>query len=688
MTTPRSTDERTEILYEASRLLSAPLQLSSGLDRVFAGVMHRYELNACAVFVENGGGPLRCAFAAGLSQEMTRTLTVQPGQGASGVAFSSARARHVQTPAELAGDPLLSALQERLKIQSSLSVPLSTDGRALGVAVYASRKPDAFSPERMETLEQFTVHLALAVRNHEHVQAVEEKNRRLEKESTAMVQELHQTNRQLVRKVRELKTIYDLALATAASSNIEDIARVIIQGVKELVEAQTGAFFLLGEGGLLEPIAPAFDRVGAEAAALTCRTEQSAALERAVNEGKTEILHFLEGERLLPSAWDKLAIRSMLILPLKQDNRVKGVFCVINKTNGLFSEDDVRLLSLMTHRVADVLERLTLDQQLRQRVHDLSVLQEMGVRLPSPPMLSDTVSAIARSTRQAIPGLELCLFFVHHPESETLVVMGGDWDSGLAIDPQPLTTGASEKVPVAEAFHDGRPSVYEKGSSSAAWKKDGLIQNFALQQLYYLPLTVEHGPLGVMALGTRRPEGLGLEGKRLGQMIANQVAVIVERSRLFERLRHANQKLEQINNLKNEFISMVSHELRTPLTTIKGFVSIVLNEETGDLNKQQKHFLETSDRAIDRLTLLVSDLLDISRMEAGQIKMQLRPSVLKDVLVAWAKVFLQAAARRHRDDAFHPERLERKNIRPVIHFRGVHAMTTAVPGQKRNALAI
>src|SRR3979490_2788728 len=76
---------------------------------------------------------------------------------------------------------------------------------------------------------------------------------------------------------------------------------------------------------------------------------------------------------------------------------------------------------------------------------------------------------------------------------------------------------------------------------------------------------------------------------------------------------------------------MVSHELRTPLTTIKGFVSIVLNEETGPLNDQQLHFLETSDRAIDRLTLLVSDLLDISRIEAGQIKMQLRPTSIAEL---------------------------------------------------------
>src|SRR6185369_15820700 len=97
------------------------------------------------------------------------------------------------------------------------------------------------------------------------------------------------------------------------------------------------------------------------------------------------------------------------------------------------------------------------------------------------------------------------------------------------------------------------------------------------------------------------------EHRRLASLIAEQVAVPIERSRLYEKLRSANEKLEQINHLKNEFISMVSHELRTPLTTIKGYVSIVLSGETGPLKDQQKYFLETSDRAIDRLTLLVSD---------------------------------------------------------------------------------
>lgn len=631
--------ERAEILYEASRLITAPLNLAPQLDQVFAGLMHRYGLFACAVLLQEARGTLRCDFATGLSQEYVRRWTIAPGEGLAGVAFASGTPRLAEKIDDSTADPLLKDLHVRQRIVSALFVPLIHEGRSIGLAAYLSREANSFAGARIETLTHFTQHLAQAQALRRQVSALEEKNRSLEAESAVTLKELHLVNRQLVRKVRELKTIYDLALATAASSNIEDIAGVIIQGVRDLVEAQTGAFFLLSHEGELDPISPAFERTGAEASQLACRLTQSALLSRAVTEARPQILNFVDASEPLPESWKGVSIRSVLVLPLLRDNHVRGLFCVLNKVNGLFSDDDVRILALLTSRVADVLQRLTLDAQLRQQVHDLSVLQEMSARLPSPPVLSETVSAIARSTRAAIPGIDVCLFFIHHPESETLAAMGGDFDPALSIEIQQLAFGSSEKIPVVEAFREIRPTFYEKGLSSKLWDKDDLVKTSQLNQLGYFPLAVEQGCIGVMALGSRPSLGLTPEGRRLGQLIAGQVGVIVERARLYERLRATNQKLEQINKLKNEFISMVSHELRTPLTTIKGFVSIVLNEETGELNPQQRHFLETSDRAIDRLTLLVSDLLDISRMEAGQIKMQMRAASIRDVIARVAANF-------------------------------------------------
>jgi PAS domain S-box-containing protein len=76
--------------------------------------------------------------------------------------------------------------------------------------------------------------------------------------------------------------------------------------------------------------------------------------------------------------------------------------------------------------------------------------------------------------------------------------------------------------------------------------------------------------------------------------------------------------------LKSEFVSLVSHELRTPLTSIVGYVNLLLDGDAGELKEEQTSFLETIKRNSDRLTLLVSDLLDVSRIEAGAIQLKIK----------------------------------------------------------------
>lgn len=280
--------------------------------------------------------------------------------------------------------------------------------------------------------------------------------------------------------------------------------------------------------------------------------------------------------------------------------------------------------------------------RLREDVRHLGLMQNLASDLPSPPVLTDTLATIGRILRQALPGVDGAFFFLHHAASEALPMMGGDWDASLGLDTRSLTVGVSEKAPIARAFEKGETLYFDRqdaAHSGSAWKPDALLTALTPERLAYVPLSVEHGRIGVLAVAARRGDGLDERQRRLVEMLSGPIAIAVERSRLYERLRAANEKLEQINKLKNEFISMVSHELRTPLTTIKGFVSIVLNEETGPLNDQQRHFLQTSDRAIDRLTLLVSDLLDISRIEAGQIKMQLRAISIRDLCLRIAAGF-------------------------------------------------
>lgn len=87
-----------------------------------------------------------------------------------------------------------------------------------------------------------------------------------------------------------------------------------------------------------------------------------------------------------------------------------------------------------------------------------------------------------------------------------------------------------------------------------------------------------------------------------------------------------------IEAMKSEFISVVSHELRTPLTPIKGYIDLILEGDAGELTEEQKAYLKIVEMNTDRLVALVNDLLDISRIEAGKIDLELKPVAVEDVI--------------------------------------------------------
>lgn len=97
----------------------------------------------------------------------------------------------------------------------------------------------------------------------------------------------------------------------------------------------------------------------------------------------------------------------------------------------------------------------------------------------------------------------------------------------------------------------------------------------------------------------------------------------------------ASQELERLRELdvmKSEFVSNVSHELRSPLTGIKAYVEALLNQVGPDEHETQREFLTVVDRETDRLTALINDLLDISRIESGRFDLKLKPVPLSDII--------------------------------------------------------
>lgn len=103
------------------------------------------------------------------------------------------------------------------------------------------------------------------------------------------------------------------------------------------------------------------------------------------------------------------------------------------------------------------------------------------------------------------------------------------------------------------------------------------------------------------------------------QTLARQVSLPLKSATLYREIKETNVKLERLEKIKSDFISIVSHELRTPLTSIKNSVDIVLSGKAGELTPNADKFLSMSKRNISRLSEIINDLLDISKIEAGKM---------------------------------------------------------------------
>jgi two-component system sensor histidine kinase/response regulator len=107
----------------------------------------------------------------------------------------------------------------------------------------------------------------------------------------------------------------------------------------------------------------------------------------------------------------------------------------------------------------------------------------------------------------------------------------------------------------------------------------------------------------------------------IAQDISTRKQVEAEREQLLQELEGQNERLRELDRLKDEFVALVSHELRTPLTSIRGYLELVLEEE-GALTDEQRQFLGVVERNAHRLLALVGDLLFLAQIEAGKLSLE------------------------------------------------------------------
>jgi signal transduction histidine kinase len=151
---------------------------------------------------------------------------------------------------------------------------------------------------------------------------------------------------------------------------------------------------------------------------------------------------------------------------------------------------------------------------------------------------------------------------------------------------------------------------------------------------------------------------------RVLDAVANELIIAIQNAMHFEEIQNFNQTLQQrvqhatrelqrtndklkiLDETKDEFITMASHQLRTPLTSVKGYLSMVLEGDVGELNAQQTKLLTQSFASAQRMVYLISDLLNLSRLNTGKFVIEPSPVDMRDVVQAEIDQLIETAKSR------------------------------------------
>lgn len=156
------------------------------------------------------------------------------------------------------------------------------------------------------------------------------------------------------------------------------------------------------------------------------------------------------------------------------------------------------------------------------------------------------------------------------------------------------------------------------------------LREHGVKSLLGVPLLIEGRVVGVIHVGRMHRRPFTEDDTRLLELVAFRVALAIDNARLFEEERAARREAEAASRAKDEFLTTISHELRTPLTPIIGWIHMIRN---GLLPQNETaHGLEVIDKNSQSLKRLINDLLDMSAILSGKMRMEEAPVLLEEVV--------------------------------------------------------
>ncbi len=434
-------------------------------------------------------------------------------------------------------------------------------------------------------------------------------------------------NLRLLKNIRQksthLETLNEINRIINATLDIDQTLKLITQKSVEIINAEAGSVFVVDDSGenLIFSVAlgPAgMTLIGKQMPIDTASIAGITALNH-----QSLIINNVAEDPHWNTTFDKASefkTRDILSIPMIVFDKVVGVIEAVNKKDGRpFTADDEKTLTGFARQAAIAMvnaQRFSqIDRALADRVKELSALERIDRDL----------NAVLES--QEVAHLTLTKAAEALGASSGLIAMFNAEKSGLIFtDSINLAENYRQFENIPWQLTDGIiGKVASGGEAIMVNHGDNFAHADAPTSQLCVPFILRDEIIGVLSLERVLPHAFTADERAFAIRFASHAVLAIQNAKLFDAVKAAN-------NAKSEFMNMTSHELKIPMTSIKGYTKMLMMVGGDSLNEQQLEFIRIIDTNVDRMNGLVMDLLDVSRIEAGRIRLQMENVPIADVV--------------------------------------------------------